>query len=109
MNTEEFLKNASSKNKNVGNNKYQDEIKNLNNKINEMVKSIKSKDEELDLFKRNFTDMQIHIQEKNIKTTAAKAGMIIPSELGEDEVGGGGGEEEHPPASSFVYVLPVGH
>ena len=69
MNTEEFLKNASSKNKNVGNNKYQDEIKNLNNKINEMVKSIKSKDEELDLFKRNFTDMQIHIQEKNIKTT----------------------------------------
>jgi chromosome segregation ATPase len=66
MNTEEFLKNASSKSKTIGNNRYQEEIKNLNDKIEEMSKSINNKDEELNLFKRNFTDMQIQFQEKNI-------------------------------------------
>jgi len=66
MNTEEFLKNASSRSKNIGNNRYQDEIKNLNDKIEELSKSMNGKDEELKLFKRNFTDMQIQFQEKNI-------------------------------------------
>ena len=69
MNTEEFLKSASSRAKNIGNNRYQDEIKNLNDKIEGMSKCIKGKDEELDLFKRNFTDMQIQFQEKNINIT----------------------------------------
>lgn len=69
MNTKEFLKNASSKTKNMGNNRYQDEIKNLNDKIHKMSKSIDDKNEELNLFKRNFTDIQIQLQEKNIKIT----------------------------------------
>lgn len=69
MNTEEFLKNASSRARNIGNNKYQEDIKNLNDKIYEMSQSINSKDEQLNLFKRNFTDMHVQFQEKNINIT----------------------------------------
>ena len=67
MDTEQFLQNASSKTKQIGNNKYQEQINTLNTKILELLSNIETKNQELDLFKRNFSDMQLQFQEKNIQ------------------------------------------
>lgn len=64
--TNEFVKNAASKERIVGHNKYQEEIQVLNKIIIELNNNIKVKDDEISLFKNNVNDLYKQLQEKNM-------------------------------------------
>jgi hypothetical protein len=62
----EFVRNASSKNKTVGHNKYQNTISNLQRELDNQKTIISNQNEELQLFRNNITSTQLQLQEKII-------------------------------------------
>jgi hypothetical protein len=63
---ENFIKNASAKEKLIGHNKYQLQIKDLQLNIERLENELNIKNNEIDLFKENLTSLQLQNKELNI-------------------------------------------
>jgi chromosome segregation ATPase len=71
-NSETFVSNASSRSKSFGHNKFQIQLQDANNKIEELDTSIHEKNTELELFKNNMRDFHLQLQTKNTEISQLK-------------------------------------
>lgn len=76
---ENFIKSASAKEKVIGHNKYQLQIKDLQLNMERLENELNIKNNEIDLFKENLTSLQLQNQELNIKNSELK--LKLESEI----------------------------